>query len=184
MQLVENIKNYFGKANLNSLLTKRVDRKVSFCNLNNAKNVGLLIQLKEEKDYEQLTRFIKNLKGDYGIKNVSALAFYKGKETPAFLNAKLSFDCFLPSDLNWKREPQKQACETFKNEEFDLLIDLTEGFVLPLRFILLTSKAKFKVGRFSEENAKYYDFMIDAGQTKFSQFTQELLRYLTTINEK
>ena len=184
MQLIENIKNYFGKAKLNSLLNKNVNRKVSFCNLNNAKNVGILIELKEESDYKNLLNFIKVLKGDYGIRNVSSIAFYDDKEEPFYLQSKLSFDFFLSSDLNWKREVQKSVCETFRKEEFDLLIDLTDGFVLPLRNLLLTSQAQFKVGRFSDENAMYYDFMIDAGKSNFSQFTQELVRYLTMINEK
>lgn len=184
MQLIENIKDYFGLAKLNSLLKKESSRSINFCNLNNAKSIGLLIELKEETDYKKLLNFIKLLKGDYGVRNVSSIAFYNNKEEASFLQAKLSFDFFLATDVNWRREPQKEACNIFMNEKFDVLIDLTDSFSIPLRRILLTSKAQFKVGRFSEENQMYYDFMIDSNKSNFTQFTQEVVRYLTMINEK
>lgn len=184
MQLIENIKDYFGIAKLTSLLKKQVSRIVTFCNLNNAKNVGLLIELKDETDYKKLQKFIKVLKGDYGVRNVSAMAFYNYKEEASFLQSKLSFDFFLSSDVNWRREPLKKSCENFKNEKFDILIDLTDEFSIPLRNLLLQSTSKFKVGKFSEQNQPYYDFMIDGAQSNFSQFTQEVTRYLTMINEK
>ncbi len=184
MQLVENIKDYFGRAKLNTLINQQTKRKVSFCNLNNAKSVGILFYIENESDFKRLLSFVKVLKGDYGVRNVSSLALYSENEEPFFLQSKLSFDFFLPSDLNWKREPLKPVCSTFVQEEFDLLIDLTEDFNIPLRNLLLKSKAKFKVGRYSEENQTFYDLMINAEGANFSEFTQESLRYLTMIHEK
>lgn len=184
MQLIENIKDYFGLAKLTSLLKEQKSRRVTFCNLNNAKNVGLLIELKEESDYKILINFINVLKGDYGVRNVSAIAFFNQKDAPSFLQSKLSFDFFLASDLSWKREPLKKECINFKTEKFDVLIDLTDDFSIPLRSLLLESTSKFKVGKFSQKNQAYYDFMIEDEQTNFSQFTQEVIRYLTMINEK
>lgn len=184
MQLIENIKDYFGKAKLNSLVHQKENRRVAFCNLNNAKSVGILFYVENESDFKRLMNFIKILKGDYGVRNVNALAFYAEEEEPFFLQSKLSFDFFLPADLNWKREPLKPVCGTFVQEEFDLLLDLTDSFSIPLRNLLLRSKAKFKVGRYTEENQTYYDLMINAEDANFSEFTQEALRYLTMINEK
>lgn len=184
MQFIENIKDYFGKAKLNSLIKNKPKRHVSFCNLNNAKSVGILYVIENESDYKRLLNFIKELKGEYGVRNVNSLAFYNEKEEPFFIQSKLSFDFFLPIDLNWKREALKPVCKSFTSEKFDILIDLTETLNIPLRNLLLLSNAKFKVGRYSEENQEYYDFMINSEGSNFSEFTQETLRYLTMINEK
>lgn len=184
MQLIENIKDYLGKSKLTSLLNQKQDRKVTFCNLNNAKSVGILCAIGDESDYKRLINFIKELKGEYGVRTVNSLAFYNDKEEPFFLQSKLSFDFFLPTDLNWKREPLKSVCKSFTDESFDILIDLTEEFNIPLRNLLLQSKAKFKVGRYNEENQNYYDFMINSEHSNFSEFTKEIVRYLTMINEK
>lgn len=184
MSLIGNIKDYFGLAKLKSLLSKKSTRQVSFCNLNNAKTIGLIVALKDEADYKRIMSFIKVLKGDYGVRNVSALAFYQDSEEPLFLKSKLSFDFFLETDLSWRKEPLKLNCKSFVDENFDILIDLTDSFSIPLRHLLLVSSAKFKVGRYSEVNTPYYDFMIDSEHSNFNQFTQEAIRYLTMINEK
>lgn len=184
MQLIENIKDYLGKAKLNSLIKRPTKRQVSFCNLNNAKTIGILHAIENESDYKRLINFIRELKGEYGIRTVKSLVFYGEKEEPFFLQPKLSFDFFLPSDLNWKREPLKPVCTNFIQENFDILIDLTEEFQIPLRNLLLQSQAKFKVGRYSKENQNYYDFMINSEHSNFSEFTREIIRYLTIINEK
>ncbi len=184
MQFLENIKDYFGNARLTSLLAKQNNRKVIFCNLNQAKSIGLIYELKDESDQKRLLNFIKVLKGDFGVRNVKSLAFYNEKEEEFFLQSKLSFNYFLASDLNWRREPLKNECKTFADEQFDILIDLTDEFSIPLRSILLSSNAKFKVGKFNEINQSYYDFMIESETLNFNQFKEEIIRYLTMINAK
>ena len=181
MKLIENIKDYFGIKKLNSLLAKS-NRNALFCNLNKANSVGLITSIKNEEDYQKLITFVKYLKGDIGVRNVKAIAFYSEKDEPYFLQSKLSFDYFTSEEVSWNRDPIKDTCISFIKEDFDILIDLTDEFIIPLRSILVQSKAGFKVGKYSVENEPYYDFMIDSEHNNFSQFTKEAVRYLTIIN--
>ena len=182
MKFIENIKDYLGKRKLNRLLVNSKARSIFFCNLNKASNVGLIASVKDEEDYKKIINFIEYLKGDIGIRKVNAITFYNEKEIPSFLQTKLSFDFFTSEDLSWNREPLKDACKNFMKEDFDILIDLTDDFIIPLRNILAKSKASFKVGKYSEDNEAYYDFMIDSKHNNFHQFTKEAVRYLTIIN--
>ena len=184
MQFIENIKDYFGLHLLKNKLSKNKDRKVRFCNLNNAKKVGLLYNIDDERDSHKLLRFIKTLKEDFGIRNVKAISYFQDKNSPSFLEGNNSVQYFITSDLSWRREPKNDVCIEFMKQEFDLLIDLSNEFVIPLKSVLLDSKAKFKVGKYSKENEAYFDFMINSKHIDFYEFTQELVRYLTMINEK
>jgi len=184
MQIIENIKDYFGKKRVAKLLNLSKNRTKKFYNLNEAKSVGLLMVVENESEYKQLQQFIKELKGDIGVRKVKALVYYPKEDEPFYLQSKLSFDFFTPKDLNWKREPQKDVCQTFVEEQFDVLIDLSSSYCIPLRQLLAQSKSLFKVGRYTPENEPFYDFMISSEQDSFQTFTKEVVKYLTTINAK
>ena len=183
MQWIENIKDFFGKRKLQQLLVQDKGRIKQFMNLNKAKSIGLIYEVTNEQELKQIQNFANHLKGEFGIKVVYSLVYIKEKETPNYIQAKHSLDYFLSSDLTWRKEPTKDVCKSFIEKDFDILIDLTGEFSLPLRFILVQSKAKFKVGRFSETNQAFYDFMITCKEKdNFKSFTKEVVRYLTMIN--
>ena len=65
----------------------------------------------------------------------------------------------------------------------DMLIDLTLGDFAPLMFAGALSKAHFKVGRYSERNAKYYDLMIHAEQVEtLPEFIKHVRHYISKVN--
>ncbi len=183
MRWIDNIKEYFGRRKLQHLVLTERNRTKQFVNLNQAKSVGLIYTVGNEQELKQIQNFANYLKGEFGIKTVYSLVYVDKKEVPPFVQAKHSFDFFLSSDLSWRKEPIKDVCKNFQDINFDILIDLTDEFSLPLRFILVQTKAKFKVGRFSEANQPFYDFMITCKEKgNFKSFTKEVVRYLTIIN--
>ncbi len=185
MQWIENIKEYFGKRKLQQLVLKDRNSNKQFVNLNQAKSVGLIYKVGNEQELKQIQNFANYLKGEFGIKTVYSLVYIDKKEDPPYVQAKHSFDFFLSSDLSWRKEPIKDVCKNFQEKNFDIIIDLSDEFSLPLRFILVQSKAKFKVGRFSVANQPFYDFMITCkGKDNFNSFTKEVVRYLTMINAR
>jgi hypothetical protein len=71
----------------------------------------------------------------------------------------------------------------FIARDFDLLIDLSLQDSLPLRYIAGLSMSLCRVGRFSEKNTDYYDFMIDIPQAAtLKEYIRQITHYLTLIN--
>ena len=70
------------------------------------------------------------------------------------------FDFFSKKELNWKGIPIGGNIENFIGEDFDILIDLNNYYNVPLRYLLVKSNAKLKVGPYSKENESFFDLMI------------------------
>ena len=185
MQALDNIKIKAGRLILNKEVKKNANRKPVVCNLNTASSVALLMSISDESDLRKITKFEKFLKAEFGIKRVFSLGYcdFK-KETPNFLRSSISFDYLQRKDLAWNGVPSGPVYENFVTERFDILIDLTNYFNVPLRFVLLRSKAKFKTGIFSEESTPYFDMMIAFEKDDFEEYANQLVHYLTIINAK
>ena len=70
----------------------------------------------------------------------------------------------------------------FIEKEFDLLIDVTLEEHRPLKVVGGLSRARCKVGRFSEENTRYYDLMIKVDKKQnLAEFISQIQHYLTII---
>ena len=95
---------------------------------------------------------IKYLKGEFGIRNVKALAYYPKKDNPHFLQSRLGFDFFNMKDINWFCLPNTVTTRNFINENYDILLDVTDGEFIPQKFILHYSNSALKVGTFSKIN--------------------------------
>lgn len=169
--------NYFLKKELNAQ-----KRKAQVANLAGAKKIALLYQADDEEVYKKVKRYVKYLKEEEGIRKIMALGFSTEKETPFFLQAKLEFDHFTKKELNWYGKPAGTIVDNFIEEDYDIIIDLTMERVLPLRFILVNSKAKFKVGRYSDENEPYYDMMIAVSEENLDHYIKQINHYLKIIN--
>jgi len=185
MQAIDNIKIKAGTLLLKKEVKSHTDRTPIVCNLINASSIGLLMNISDETDMRKITKFEKFLKEQFGIKKVFALGYYDNKkEEPNFLRSSISFDCLQRKDLSWNGAPSGAIYDNFVSEKYDILIDLTNYFNVPLRFVLLRSKAKFKIGKFSEESTPYYDMMIDFEKDDFEEYANQLVHYLTIINAK
>jgi hypothetical protein len=157
-------------------------RRAVVSNLKTATKIGLLYYADDEASHKKVQRYVKHLKEEEGIRTLMALGYSNEKETPAYLNSKLEFDHFTVKDTNWKGRPTGATISNFVDEDYDILVDLSLTKILPLRFVLLHSKAKFKVGRFAEENELFYDLMIDVKDDDLDQFIKQINHYLKIIN--
>lgn len=154
-------------------------------NLADAKQIGIIYTLNDVPDYERVSAFVSQLQHDN--KEVKALGFVRNKNLISRFLPKLSYDFFSRKDVNWFCRPIHKRVRDFIDKEFDLLIDLSTSDAFPLKYIAGLSNALCRVGKFSEENADYYDLMIDAGPAMTSDdFLGQVRHYLTIIqtNEK
>ena len=159
----------------------RSSRQCRMTNLKEAKRIGILYTLDDVPDYDRVSAFVSRLQGDH--KEVKALGFVKNKILVQRFLPKLSYDFFSTRDLTWFYKPVHRQVKDFIEKEFDLLIDLSLHDSFPLKYISGLSNALCRVGRFSEQNAEYYDLMIDLKPTMTSEdYLGQVQHYLTVIN--
>ncbi|MEI7895567.1 MAG: hypothetical protein WCJ26_00930 [bacterium] len=158
----------------------RSERMCQMINLKDAKRIGILYTLDDVPDYDRVSQFVSQLQGDH--KEVKALGFVKNKILVQRFLPKLSYDFFSRRDLTWFYKPIHKQVKDFIENEFDLLIDLSLHDNFALKYISGLSKALFRVGKFSEINAEYYDLMIDMKPTTTSEeYLLQVQHYLTVI---
>lgn len=126
--------------------SKAVNRERKGCGLSNAHSIGLLYLERDHAHYRVVKDLAKYLHDEVGVKKISMLSYVDNdkKHIPGWLVKKIDSGYFCKSDLNWYGKPIKEV-ESFIDYEFDLLLDLELDPVLPLKHVLMQSKAKMKV---------------------------------------
>lgn len=183
MKLFDRLKEWMGIRRLLRDLPQ--DRKPIARNLGLARKVAIVYVVEDEAAHNHVRNYVKRVKEELGISNIMALGYSDQKVMPHFLHARLNFDAICQKDLNWYRIPGGNTVNNFIAEEHDVLIDLTMDDYLPLQYIVAKSRARFKVGRFTEGNKRFLDMMIDtAGAHSLPQLISNIDRYLLMINRK
>ena len=167
------------KSELNANARVRTPHKFSF---ENVKTVGILMDATNTEDYELVKRYVVYLREHR--KKVKVIGYFSTKNIPALTYSKLEYDFFSTKELNWMGTPNSVIIRNFINEEYDLLIDLNIHDHFPLKYISALSKAKFKVGKFNENDIEIHDMMIDADGTKtVKYFLRQIDTYITMLNK-
>ena len=96
----------------------------------------------------------------------------------------MQYDFFSNKDLNWYYKPQNYIIDNFVKKEYDILINLCDSNCIPIKYLVASSIAHFKIGRY-EDNYTIYDLMIELNKDKsIDKLMQEIKHYLTLINSK
>lgn len=183
MSIVKNIKRSLAenslKTELNSSGRIRIPHKFSF---ESAKTVGILFDATNSEDYELVKRYVVYLREHR--KKVKVIGYFSTKDIPALTYSKLEYDFFSAKEVNWLGKPSSVVINNFIQEEWDLMIDLNVHDHFPLRYIASMSKAKFKVGKYKEEDESIYDMMIDSDGTKtLKYFLRQVDIYIAMMNK-
>ena len=159
----------------------RTDQQRRITNIQDAKRIGILYTLNDIHDYDQVSEFVSELQHEH--KEVKALGFVKNKNLISRFLPKLSFDFFSKKDLTWFYKPIHSTVKDFIENEFDILIDLSLQDSFPLKYISGLSRSLCRVGRFSDENTRFYDLMIDVDSVvNADEYLKHIKHYLTIIN--
>ncbi len=180
MSFLRKIRIYLGERSLkNDLLkTSRLKKPI---NLNNATNIGIIYQLTSEEEYNRVSLFTKNLQ-ERG-KKVQLIGLYHYNRIPVFYIPKLSYDLLLPKDIDILFRPTAPFVKQFINEEFEMLIDLSNPDNFTLQYIAVLSKAHFKIGRKIDDRTLPYDLMIDTGEEIQSQeLIDQIIHYTSDLD--
>jgi hypothetical protein len=182
MSLIKNIKKFFADNTIKKQLSeKRIvgPNRFSFVGV---RTVGILFDASNPEDYELVKRYVVYLREH--AKKVKVLGYFSSKEIPAFTYSKLEYDFFSAKETNWFGKPTTHIIDNFIEENYDLLIDLNIHDHFSLKYITALSKAKFKVGKYKEEDENIYDMMIDADNTQtLKYFLRQVDTYISMMNK-
>ncbi|MCP3660747.1 MAG: hypothetical protein GY830_10775 [Bacteroidetes bacterium] len=179
LELKKNIKEKL--FNFYSLRNLKRD-KYRCCNIgfNNAKSIGILYQFVNSKNQKEVTFFIKELK-KLG-KKVQNICFIE-KETTDFDYNSPSFGF---EDLTYRGKIIDEEVRIFLDNNFDYLYFMEFEINPIMKYILSKSKAKCKIGFYSEENSKYLDLMVNFQKHNTDKdlniLINEFLKYSKIIN--
>jgi hypothetical protein len=146
------------------------------------RSVGILFDASNTEDYELVKRYVVYLREH--TKKVKVLGYFSAKEIPSLTYSKLEYDFFSAKETNWFGKPLAAVTQNFIGEEYDLLIDLNIHDHFSLKYIAALSKAKFKVGKYKEEDETIYDMLIDADNTQtLKYFLRQIDTYISMMNK-
>jgi hypothetical protein len=190
MKLLNSIKTKAGAYFLHKKL-ESVHRTRKLVNINSASSVGVLFELTDDATYFAIQKYLQKLQ-ERKVK-VKALGYASNKlMTNQFLPV-LTFDFFKDNQVNWMGFPKAKCAIDFMDIEFDICINIASEKVFPLHYIAGLSRARLKVGPFSQdlnglgENdlISIYDILlraeVDHDQISFLDTIHE---YLTILNPK
>jgi hypothetical protein len=178
--LIENIKTIYANRQIKSE-AKNVSRQKVVCNIDDAKTVGIVFPFNSKEDFELLKKYVLYLRELK--KKVKAIGYYKTKEEPNIQYSKVDYDLFSKKSHNWYGKPTDHIVTNFIDEEFDIMIDVNPDNDAVITYIAAMSKAKFKVGRFAE-NDFIHDLMFESPKEKgLKYFLRQVDTYLAMINK-
>jgi len=140
-----------------------------------AETIGIVFSIDDIHKHEAIKSFIQNLEGDG--KKVEVIAFLpKKKENHEFL-----FDFFTTKDISFWGNFTSDKVVDFASKPFDYLfyIDLESSPLI--RNILAMSKAKCRVGKFSEENEPFCEMMIQTSNN-IPGLVDEMYKYTKILS--
>jgi len=180
MQFIEDFKQKVGKWVFQREL-KTNTRTKEVCNLDNAKSIGILYDATSEQHIKIIKPFVSyffDLK-----KDVKALGYVNAKELSYCHTPKLQYDFFYQKDLNWYYKPQNYIIDNFIKKEYDILINLCDSNTIPIKYLVASSIAHFKIG-IHEEGYEIYDLMISLKEDKsIEKLMNEIKHYINLINK-
>ncbi|MCC7303196.1 MAG: hypothetical protein IT233_11200 [Bacteroidia bacterium] len=181
--MLKGFKNKVGRYILRQEL-QNLPRQRAFLNLDESKTIGILFSFTTPEEFDLLKKYVGYLKDHK--KKVKAFGYVDADtEPPGLSYSKVEFEFFTRKDLNWYGRPTNVYTQNFMDEERDVLIDLNLTDVVPLKFMAAKANSKFKIGKLSNENKKYYDMLIEYDKTKtFKFFLAQVDTYLLMINKK
>jgi hypothetical protein len=137
---------------------KDQNRKVHSCNLREAKSIGVLFDATHPFSFDIVKDLVKNL--SITAREVTVLGYVDSKQMIDHYLYRKGFEFFTHNHLNWYYKPESVAVTEFLKKEFDILLNLSLEQSYPITYILALSKAKFKAGRYFNDE-EHLDFMIN-----------------------
>ncbi len=179
MNLIEHVKNYSGNLALKQTIANgtKEAQPVSF---EQATKFAVLFYVREEAEMNAVNDFISFLwskkKSTFIIGATTGFPVAKSKVT------NMNFIQLREDEITWNNIPKGYRITNYLENEFDILIDLTQEDYFPLLYVLAAAKAKIKVGRYDRNKYEQYHFMVDTWRKPdIYNFTTQIKQYLQSL---
>lgn len=159
--MIRRIKLFFQNRDLKRNL-KNNNRYVAFQSVEAAKTVGVVFVVEDEASYNRIDNWLKKLVA--AGKEVRVVGYHNSDNVPHYCIPKLKHEYYSKKDVNWYGKPVRPSLNDFVREPFQILIDLTIDDNFTTKYITSLSKSSMKIGRKSDENQDFYDFMISLNE--------------------
>ncbi len=185
MKLIDNIKDKLGRRKIQKIL-KSKKRNIRVTNFANAKSIAVIYPITTTDYQDFINQYIDYLRGDIGFKKIVSLGYYEGAQLPNFIvNESFKYKYFTKKELDFSRFGNSKDVQEFLKEDFEILVDLSRDFVVPIKHIVASSDAGLKIGRHSAENEEFFDFMVEMNNSSpVSHFIKEVNTFLTKVKPK
>jgi hypothetical protein len=142
-----------------------------------AKEVGVLFNMREDANHQVLNDFVATLRKDN--KNVTALAYFERESSNPY---NFAFEFFRKKDITTLGSIKSDAVERFKNKSFDYLFCINTINFPPFDHILLHSNAKCRIGMFHEGQEAEFELMIAIKETDGEDILMnQMLHYVKNL---
>jgi len=156
------------------------DRQI--VSLEETKQIGILTAIANKEEYLDIFSIFSQLQ--QMNKTVKMVAYIDEKEVPYYCLQQLAADYFCQKDMNWYGKLMMPQVIDFVNFEFDILIDFSQQFYIPIQTILSMSKSQMLIGRNSALKEQY-DLFIDMNENTDNQyFLKNIAIYTSKLTGK
>jgi len=177
---LEKIRTGIGNYFLAKEVTK-TNHARTILNMKDVKTVGILFEADNAEDIELIKKYDIYLT-QLG-KTVKTAGYIKRKDVVAYIWPEPLY--ISRDEINWFYKPKENFIANFVKEPLDLLIDTNLKARLPLMFVTASSKARCKVGRYSEKYKGLYDVMIETDETNtLKYFLRNVDTYMDMLNKQ
>jgi len=183
MKLFGSIRLKIGESILrNKVASKK--RKISYSNIGQVKNIGIVWDASRMEDFACLSRFVQKMNDNKT--EVRLLGYFPGKNLPVQYTAVRYLSIIKEEELNTFFLPVSGEANNFITRHFDILIDMNFKNLLPLRYLTSLSDAALKVGLFDAGSKNpYFDLMMEIkNPVNVENYLDQIIHYLGMINSE
>lgn len=170
----------------NKTLLNRSAQNTEPVGYQNASEIGILINVEDIYNISKINDFVAHLSGDH--KNIKIICYHRKEHLDLF-----HFEhTFLTSkDYKWYGRFSHEKIKDFTDTQFDFIYVISKHSIHPFESILVSSRAKCKIGPYEEGKEAFYDFMIKSAENEnmeeqesyFDTFLDQMLLYSKLLSK-
>ena len=159
---------------------RQLDRKTEVQNFKLAKTAYIIFDTSMADSFSIIKDFTKYLKSE-NIKSHS-IGIVQQKEIPSQMLFWDKYDYITRKEINWYKKPTGEVAKKLFEANPDILFDFTFNAPLEVQYLVQLSKARFKIGCYTE-NENDYDLMINSGaDCELGYFVAQIKHYVNMLN--